>query len=397
MVKPANDFAYHYPRIQRFPLTYWSEGLIDFLQRRTTSDFDEQAKTLSSLSNAALVFAYLGQLDKAKEICEAQLYWLANNASGSGESSLLNRLALDPWVNMGRLLGYQGETKKALTHFANVHSLASRGEVSFGPCQITSQAWKEIVDRHPHMKGVPQAVYVIDSLKALLQAGDHQGALNFIDSLSCIEHAGIRSLVNERRLIRTPRQGLHYLVNEGMLIAKSRLGRHEEVIANTDDRLSGADIYYEAVLMLYNIESRHVAGVPSAAGRIQKLSILLACGAFDSVPPTTLLRFVEKLGDLLERTEKGRLALGVYTKGLALARQLNDQLAEWTFLKSLMRLDVSSEGQRREWKSAHRQLSAVCEYSAVRRVEETANLSSMPGNVHEKLLGVVRHVTGTNY
>ncbi|MFJ9029447.1 tetratricopeptide repeat protein [Streptomyces sp. NPDC102274] len=392
MSKSSNDFLYHYSRIPRSPLALWSERLIEFLRRGTPPESDERAKVISSLSNAALVFAYLGDLDKARKICEAQLFWIATQAEGlpPKRSANLLRLALDPWVNMGRLLGFKGETKRAVAHFSDIYSINSGSEVRLGPCRLTPQVWAVILDGDPDMKGVPRAVYVIDSLKAFFQVRDSHGALEFISSLKCVEHAGIRSLVNEGELI--PYSGLHYLVYEGMIIAKSRLGRHGDVLASTTNLPTGVDMYYQVVMMLYAMESRLVLG-QETTGLVRKLAVLVIGGAFDSIPPTTMLRFIEKYADLLERLEESELALGVYVQGIRLARSIDDQLSEWTFLRSLVRLGVCSE-EWEEWKFSYGRLVTDCEYGVVRRVEGEAPSPSRPGSVYEKLLEVVKDLTG---
>ncbi|MCT9007121.1 hypothetical protein [Streptomyces rhizosphaerihabitans] len=290
------------------------------------------------------------------------------------------------------MLGFKGETKGALAHFSDVYSINLGREVHLGPCRITPQIWSVILDDDPDMKGVPRAVYVIDSLKAFFQARDFHGALEFISSLKFIEHAGIRSLVNEGELIPYPRKGLHYLVNEGMTIAKSRLGWHGDVLESATSLPVGVDMYYQAVMMLYGMESRLALGQETAV-LIRKLAILVIGGTFDSIPPTTMLRFIEKYGDLLERLKEDELALGVYMKGVRLARRINDQVSEWTFLRSLMLLGVYSEEQE-DWRLSYERLIAGCEYGVVCRVEGKTHSPAWSGSVYERLLEVVKNLTG---
>ncbi|MET9852217.1 hypothetical protein ABZY57_04595 [Streptomyces sp. NPDC006450] len=390
MPKSVNDFLYHYARIPRTPLAPWAETLVESLNRGVLSQSDEDATTLSALNNAALVFAYLGDLDKAKRVCESQLFWISSQTEGlpPKRSATLLHLALDPWVNMGRLLGFQGDTKGALAHFSDIHSLDSGGEVSLGPCRLTPQIWEVVLERYPDMQGLPRAVYVIDSFKAFFQARDSHGALEFAGSLKCVEHAGIRSLVADGELI--PSSGLHYLVNEAMIIAKSRLEWHDDILVSSKNLPAGVDMYYQAVMMLYSMRSRLMLGQEDAS-QIRKMALLVTGGSFDSIPSTTMLRFIEQFANLLEESGENELALGVYVKGLRLARSINDQLSEWSFLRSLLLLDTRSQEQHK-WKASYERLTTDCEYGLVRRVEGLAS-SAGPGSVYERLLEAVGNLT----
>jgi hypothetical protein len=224
------------------------------------------------------------------------------------------------------------------------------------------------------MEGVIEAVYVIDSLKSYFLSGDFAGALQFIRGLRWGGCAGLQCLVDE-----------------GKLIAASCLGLYDRVLTATDKPPYDADLYYEAILTLYNIESHLATGAQSIPRYAQGLAIFVAQGAFDFVPPASMLRFIEKHGDLLERLDEQRLALSVYIKGLKLAQCLKDQPSEWIFLKCLLRLGAPS--QRAEWKNAYHQLIAVCEYSSVRKAEGLAPASAAPGSVYDRLLEVIRDTT----
>ncbi|MFC9825744.1 hypothetical protein ACFWG6_39060 [Streptomyces erythrochromogenes] len=395
MPKPANDFVCHYPRGRRPPLTYWSEKLVESLQGRAPKGLNEYKNSASLLNKAALVFAYLGEQDKARQICEAELVWLANEADGLNlqDSAHLLRLAIDPWVNMGRLLGFQGNAKNALEYFAAVHSLNSSAQVHLGPCRLTSQIWKKVLESHPHMNEVTRSIYVIDSLKTLLQSQDYRGVLEFIKALNAVECAAMSAPESRALSNAVSSPGLRYLVNEGALIAKLRLGSHGEIAANARPSLIKADAYYESVLMLYRAEIDCAEGTRNGSQISKKLAILVKGGLFDSVPPATMLRFIEKHGDLLEQVEERKLALGVYKKGLALARRLNDQIYEWEFLRALRRLAVSEE-QQAEWDHAHRRLVGVCEYKVVCKAEGVTPAPSGSGRIHDKLLDAAMGLVG---
>ncbi|MFD5888697.1 hypothetical protein ACFWHQ_22280 [Streptomyces sp. NPDC060334] len=394
MPKPANDFVCHYPRGWRPPLTYWSEKLVESLQGMAPKGLNEYEKSASLLNKAALVFAYLGEQDKARQICEAELIWLANEADGLNlqDSAHLLRLAIDPWVNMGRLLGFQGDAKNALEYFAAVHSLNSSAQVHLGPCRLTSQIWKKVLESHPHMNGVIRSIYVIDSLKTFFQSQDYRGVLEFIEALNTVECVAMSAPAGRAPFNAASSPGLRYLVNEGALIAHARLGSYGESATDAGPSLMG-DSYCESVLMLYRAEIDCAEGTKNGSQIAKKLAILVEGGLFDSVPPATMLRFIEKQGDLLEQVEERKLALGVYKKGLELARRLNDQIYEWEFLRSLRRLALSEE-QQAEWDHAHRRLVAVCEYKVVCKAEGVTPAPFGSGRIHDKLLDVAMGLVG---
>jgi hypothetical protein len=191
----------------------------------------------SAINNAALIFTYLGEIDKARRICVAELAWIAELLSklSPAKAAHLLRLSIDPWVNYGHLLGSKGAAEDARAHFAVDYSLNSGAGAALGPCHIPPQIWAKIKVIDPGIEAVTQAVYVIDSLKSYFLSGDFRGALQFIQDLHWAGCAGLQCMLDE-----------------GRLIVAARLGLHNRVLAATDKPPLDADLYYEAILILYN-------------------------------------------------------------------------------------------------------------------------------------------------
>lgn len=370
MPRPAGDFLSAYPRIPSFPLARWAVDLIQTLRGRDRSDI-----TLSSAMNqAALVVAHLGRADRAWQICDAELAWIARRTTGLAPSQAapLLLLAIGPWVNQGRLLSSRGVSHEAQAHFAALYALNSGHDAELGPCHIDQRTWARIKEIAPHMEASTRSAYLIDSLKAYFQCGDFTGALDFIETTGAAREPGLRPIADE-----------------GRLIAASRLGLHDRALAITEGS-SNEDPYHAAVLALYKLENRLALNEPDPFDSARRLAVLVAHDLFGSVPATSILRFIDKHGHLLEQIDEQRLALAVYVKGLELARDLDDQPFEWRFLRALLHLDAPSKDQRSTWEEALRHLLADCAYRVVRKAE---GLSPFTWSLYDDLFGVVQEIT----
>ncbi|MBQ0897426.1 hypothetical protein KBX37_30915 [Micromonospora sp. U56] len=354
---PSPELLSHYPRIPRIPLEEWAAGSLALIAGSFDDELSARLTQFSAINNAALIFTYLDDPKLAKKLCEMELAWLASksmDAAAAGSSSQLLHLAIDPWVNQGRLLALARSTSEALDCFGRVFSLTQGEDVWLGSCSITSFEWKEIERLHPGLRSTAYSVYIIESLKALSMAGDSAGVLAFLDRQRWAEGTELEKFVIEGRL-----NGL------------SQLGLHQEVMELAEEAAPDFDYFHQAVFALHSAESGYVLGVNNARRVACGLASLLCGGAFEGIPKTTMLRFVLRLGELLERLTEPDAALVTYVKGLESATTVNDQPAQWEFLRALLRLPVA-HCLYTEWTQQLCRIIGTTDYGRVRRAEGLA-------------------------
>ena len=380
MPDAARDFLYHYPRLARKPLERWARDLIKRLDAaEMTPDDQAYVPVITAMNNAALIFAYLGEDREAAAVCEAELAWIAREASGRGPNgkAQLLRLAINPWVNCGRLRALQRATDDALAYFARVRLLISGvADVELGPCVLTPQVWSRVMQIDTDTEEMIDAIYTIDSLKAYFQAGDYSGALDFIRGLDGISTAALR-----------------WFTKEGQVIAASGLGLHQQVIAAESETPTESNLYYEAILMLYSIEGRLAVGAEGACKSAQELAVAVAHDFLEFVPAESRVRFIYRLGAALEELGEQKLAFIISNKGLELARGLQDQPLECSFLKSLLALDAPPLKQHVEWRDSYQRLLDTCEYYSIRRTEGLRPVRIEANSVYRELGNAIRRIT----
>src|ERR1700743_1203609 len=241
MSRTARDFLHHYERPPRQPLQRWAATLLDLLDGAPAGSYEGARQRQSAMNNAALVFAYLGKTSRAGEICEYQLALVAEAVRvhrDPGSPAYLT-MAVDPWVNLGRLSVLRGDAEAATSHFADIFALRSGAGRRLGPCVIPAAAWSAARRADPRLDEVSGAVYVVDSLKALFSAGKFSEAAGFVKSLGWTDATSLRWLAAEARTI-----------------ALAGLERHEEVLAETAEEPDGASLYVKAIFTQHNIEAR---------------------------------------------------------------------------------------------------------------------------------------------
>jgi hypothetical protein len=349
--------------------------LVDVLDRAPTGGYEGALQRQSAMNNAALIFAYLGETSRASEICEYQLTLVAEamRVHQDPESSAYLTMAIDPWVNLGRLLAMRGDAEAATSHFADIFALRSGADRRLGPCAISADAWLAARSTDLRLDEVTEAVYVTDSLKALFSAGKFSAAAEFVKALSWTHTTSLR-----------------WLAAEAKIIALAGLKRHEEILAETAAEPDDATLYVKAIFTQHNIESRVELGDDHAGRLATGLAVLLLSGALDQVPAASFMRFTARCGNVLQLLAERPMARAVRLRGLEIARQLRDQPGEWGFLCAL-RDSTDPPTSRHEWDAAHRELLSRCHYRSVRAAE---NLPLVPSAeldpVYEKLLDSVR-------
>jgi tetratricopeptide (TPR) repeat protein len=345
---PNGDFLLIQDPLCRPPLQQWAQSIRNSLEIEMNLGGDNQIRIASLLNLAAFVEIMLGDKIVAKAICDAELAWLANFATRITEFPTISALAIQPWINIGRLLRIEGKLQEALWHFALVMREPTREPLLLGPYCIPKQDWEELLASD--VGGNLWNIYVVDSLKTYFKCRRFDVAVEFIAKL---------------------RKGrLHFrdnLLLEGEVISHIGLGDYERSYWLAKSR-AGLAILDTVAFMLYEAHcsvelNRH----DGAVALTRDLKSFVVLGGFDSFAPPTAMRCLEKLGVLLERLGQQVDAAQIYERAYKLALSANDQPFQISFLSAWARQPGC--GQSPKLKETRSTLLSDCYYHDILRSE----------------------------
>jgi hypothetical protein len=267
----------------------------------------------ASLNQAALVFTHLGDLASAEDICRRELEWVAARAR---HDRSLTGLALQPWVNIGRLRLLQADPELALRHF--VFDLAQH-ETHLGPVTVRRDDWDLLGRIHPGALDALHDACLYDAITALLALEDNGRVFTFLEA--------------HDRAFGVPR--LQSLLYEATLLGWTRLSAYDSVLRLEVPPSIG--VYGGSVACFYRALGLAEMGQHEAAlGLTARLIGSLLRPEVSSVRPATLLRYLDKLTCLAERLGRNdQWARGLAQRGLALSILHGDQVGQYRFLKYL--------------------------------------------------------------
>lgn len=160
-------------RIYRRPIGEWAADLAEEFTATSGSLTAAEVKDCTVLlNNAALIYVYAGRSDVAQYICEHECHWHCRLSEKHNDSEIA-ALALQPVINLGRLARQKREYRLALELFADTYR-ATNGHVNLLGNRMTQTSF---------MRRVAEPMYVYETGKTLLLAGELETALQFIDSL----------------------------------------------------------------------------------------------------------------------------------------------------------------------------------------------------------------------
>jgi hypothetical protein len=198
-------------RIARTPLARWAETLSRRLERCRDAVFSPRQFSLEVAgisNNAALVAALHGDREQAWSLCEQQIEWQHRYSRYAGDSTIAAH-GVQPFVNLGRIEALAGDWEEALARFARLDGYRTDGAVDLGRVCVDGTGWQAVTGSREAFDRLLENMYVIDSLKALLQNRRFEEALAFT-----------------ARLRPEMRPGLLLFAREAEVVSWSRLGRH---------------------------------------------------------------------------------------------------------------------------------------------------------------------------
>ena len=325
----TNDFLLVQDLLCRPPLQSWARSIQEGLESEIGPGRQNSTHIASLLNLAAFVEILRGDKNAAKAICEAELAWVASLASKTAGSLTISALAIQPWINIGRLLRIDGRCQEALSHFDLVLKRPDREPLLLGPCRIQESEWEDLLASDVSLN--LWNVYLVDSLKTYFRCRRFDVALRFIAELREVE----------------PRCHDNLLL-EGQIISQIGLGDYERSYQLAKSR-SDQDVLDTVVLMLYQAQcltelDRH----DDVLTLTRDLKTFALLGGLDALSPSIAMRCLEKLGAVLERIEQKVQAAQVYVYAYRLAVTVNDQPHEISFLRALARQVRCEEKQKLE-------------------------------------------------
>lgn len=162
-------------RVARCPLTEWSRQLLLAIEAslKTVPTLAAIRQGCGALNNAALLIAHAGLPEAAESICHSQLLWLDMLCDRFSRIEL-STLAIDPWVNLGRLRRRSRDYGRALDVFRALQPTATGASLRLGKLEVqVSECFRQTAE----------PIYVYEMLRTYLQAGDLESALRFADEL----------------------------------------------------------------------------------------------------------------------------------------------------------------------------------------------------------------------
>lgn len=187
-------------------------------------------ETCGLINNASLLFALAGEETFAEDICRRQMEWL-HACLPRGDAHEIASLAIQPWVNLGRLYRMRGEHARALAQFAQVFDTDGHGLLHYGCFAVRP---KDV--RYDDA----ELLYVVDSLRTYCSARGYEQGLRFIRRM----HTRVQSIASRPRL---DEYEFHLCLRRGFLKAAERV--LERMSWHLQPHLKLINAFYRCVLL----------------------------------------------------------------------------------------------------------------------------------------------------
>jgi hypothetical protein len=172
-------------RIARQPLSSWAARLSASLGEHLGAIRRPRvlAERIGAVANnGALIAAYLGDDAEARALCTAQMQWQLRFSRRAGDPAMCT-LAIQPWVNLGRLDALAGEWKTAIARFRVLEAYRTEGTVRLGSACLEAGGWAVVSRTREEFDRLLAIGYAVDSLKALLLARRYGETLEMCERL----------------------------------------------------------------------------------------------------------------------------------------------------------------------------------------------------------------------
>jgi hypothetical protein len=339
-------------RIPRAPLGRWAGRLSRKLERclrdeRTAGGVSEQVGSIAN--NAALIAAHRGEGAVAWRLCERQLWWQHRLSRRARAAAIASR-CVQPWVNLARLEALTGRCDAAL---ARLQLLAGRRPgrwLALQPVRADGVGCQPIQHTDGDFEVMLENIYIIDSLKALLQNRRWAEAAEFAT-----------------RMRREGPARLALWSDEAAVVAASRMGDHDGARAAVQAGLGRPEAvaWHRATFHLRRAEVEACAGNLNGArgelGRLVQVALRLSPAARSQLQPMyVLVRVAAACAEVGMAKEALQVAGAVY-EGACTA---DDEVMRIEALRILA--EWAPDEARAEWNEALGALERTTEYHRYR-------------------------------
>lgn len=308
----------------------WAEHIRLALTAEVAHQPPDLRAVCSQVNLAALVEASRGELAGARALCRAQLRWLARLLSAGAAREEVLPLAVQPWINLGRLLRIEGRTADSLTHFRLARHCAERRPLTAGPWRVDESDYAAILDPDPSIVATLWNIYILDSLKSYFRAGELGAALRLVRRQGAADADGSGAFLAEAEVICHLRTASY--------------GRAADLAGAWAER---GDVLTALVFELYGTVATARAGsLAPARTQAQTLLALTAHDLPDPPPAGTMLRYLHALGQVCEELGDNRTAYNCYRRGLEIAVSADDEPGQAGFLRRMIPLSTQSLSDR---------------------------------------------------
>lgn len=358
-------------RIVREPLEVWAARLLGDLEkvwkeaRRPRSLAGHLAGTAN---NAALIAAHAGKRALAWRLCEGQIAWQRRLARRARDPGIAAH-GIQPWVNLGRLEAIEGKCDAALGRFAQLAQYRDDEWISFGCVRVHCSLWPAVTVSRETLERTLDAIYVVDSLKALLMNRAFDAALDF---------AG--------RVPASYEGELPWRAAEASVIAHGRLGNTDRARALAASSAADVSGWLRAVFRLRLAEVMASAGNAEGAREVLRpiADIVRQVSRARKQQTQTLsvmLRLAGACGEAGLDDDAAALAQDVYES----AREIRDEVFQIESLRLLAEHPTPAGGEA--WADALARLEETTRYVRYRRGGKPG-----PNPAVEGLLGLLEEI-----
>lgn len=141
-------------------------------------------------NEASLILFLSGDIDRARDLCSRSIDLYLEMAAESDETSrsIWLSMAIQPYINIGRIHSALGNTETALDFFQNIYLFSIReGTLVLADKEITSPEIYRIEEHdsssYQKLRDVCRNSYIFDSSTALFLARKYDQLLSFIDAV----------------------------------------------------------------------------------------------------------------------------------------------------------------------------------------------------------------------
>jgi hypothetical protein len=354
----SREFLRHHERLLRPDLSAWASQLhreLDKLNAKHVTKPDQFSGVSSCMNKASFVVSAAGYLERALDLCQYQLAWVAQRHKACSDVEIL-RHAIQPWVNIGRLCIIQGSQEKALPHFTLAENISSLKPVAAGPCFLSSDFWSTIQhDTSSQIRDALWNVYALETVKSYLRGDDF---------------SGLKSAVSRLRHI-VPDQSRGF-ITEGEVLGLLHQGDAEQAVIRAVNA-DATSAYDESAFKLHQTTGLVMLGrIGEAMSGATPLIAFLTCVKPERPKDApTILRQLRHLSLLMEVLDETRYALALALRGLDICADYADQPLQFKFLNTVLRLSPEHP-EAPKWAREKEYLSEHSLYAEVRS-EHTAD------------------------